>query len=476
MGLFFSFLLALTWIAVAGDAKAEGDDSGLTAYGAVALYNNPDYDSLVQVEFPFNIDRCELEFFRPDSTDPNYYARVFAQAKLFDGYGMAVDSAATYFSAVAPDLEQAARKEIRLFNSLNILARPGLYTARLEVIDAVSKRESSVFFDTVDVRLSDPGRLTLSGVRLAYLVARADTNAPGNPNIIKNGYTIYSNTQNALTIDDSATYIYGELYNLDYSADKASNYRVAFTVNDSKGELYRDFGYKLVRKPGTSSVIAERLETKDWPIGSYKIVVTATDMVTGQSDTVSVPLDIWPNAQQMAALAAYRPETVSSDPYDTLDIEHRVQVVKYLLDPSQMSILNGLSDAGKANYLDRYWKEHDEDPTTAVIENRVRMVRRYNHANEFFSQNVEHTDGWSTDLGRIYMMYGPAEQIEENPAPLDGKPYIIWWYHSIGRGLVFVFEDRFENHEFYLVHSNADGEIYSSEWEQLLKEGFISPY
>ena len=476
MGLFFYFLLALTWIAVTGDVRAESDDSGMTAYGAVALYNNPDYDSLVLVEFPFNIDRCELEFFQPDSTDPNYYARVFAQVKLFDGNGLPVDSATTYFSAIAPDLEQAARKDIRLFNSLNLLVKPGLYSARLEVIDAASKRESSVFFDSVAAWPAEADRLTLSGVRLAYLVARADTNVRGNPNIIKNGYTIYSNTQNALTVDDSATYIYGELYNLDYSADKPSDYRLAFRVNDSKGKLYRDLGYKLVRKPGTSSVIAERLVTKDWPVGSYKIVVTATDVTSGRADTASVPLDIWPNAQQLAVWAANQVDSRYSDPYDTLDVEHRVQLVKYLLDPNQMAILNRLSDSGKANFLDRYWQEHDEDPTTPVIENRIRMIHRYNHANEFFSQNVQHTDGWSSDLGRIYMTYGPAEQIEENPTPLNGKPYIVWWYHSIGRGLVFVFEDRYENHEFYLVHSNADGEIYSSEWEQLLKEGFISDY
>lgn len=476
-GLFLVLFLLLTWFASATDLSAAASDSGLTAYGAVEIYNNPDYDSLVLVEFPFNIDRYELEFFQPDSTDPNYYARVYAQVTLFGNDGRAIDSAKTYFSAIAPDLTEAARKDIRLFNSLGLLAKPGLYTARLEVIDAVSKRESSLFFDSVAVRAAEPGKLTLSGVRLAYSIARTGEGGGGNPNLVKNGYTIYTNTQNVLSVNDSSTYIYGELYNLDYSADTPSDFRLAYKVNSDRGELFRDLGYKLVRKPGTSSVIAERLDTKDWPAGSYTIKIAATDLSSGRADSVSVPLAIWPTSEQMKALAvAQQQQARYRDPYDTLDVEHKVQVATYLLDPNQLSILKSLSDTGKAAYLDRYWKEHDEDPTTPVIENRRRMVRRYSYVNEFFSQNVTHSDGWSTDRGRIYMVYGPPEQTEDNPAPLNGNPYTIWWYHSIQKGLVFVFEDRYENHEYYLVHSNADGEIYSSEWEELLKQGFITPY
>ena len=476
LGLFVVLFPLLTWFVVGGELKAEGSDSGFTAYGAVETYNNPDYDSLVLVEFPFNIDRCELEFYQPDSTDPNFYARVYAQVTLFGNDGLPIDSAKTYFSAVAPNLQEAARKDIRLFNNLGLLARPGVYTARLEVIDAVSKRESSVFFDSIAVRTAEPDKLTMSGFRMAYMLTRSEDGHTGNPNLLKNGYTIYTNTQNALSVNDSATYIYGELYNLDYSKDKPSDYRLDYKINNDKGELYQDLGYKLVRKPGTSSVVAERLDTKDWPIGSYTIVIAATDMATGQSDTVSMPLSIWPTPQQMAALASSRRNVQPQEPYDTLDIEHKIQLVTYLLDPNQMAVLKGLSETGKAAYLDRYWKEHDEDPTTSVIENRVRMMRRYNYANEFFSDNVKHTNGWSTDRGRIYMTYGPAEQIEDNPTPLNGKPYVIWWYHSIDKGLVFVFVDRYENHEFYLVHSNADGEIYSSEWEQLLKQGSVTNY
>jgi hypothetical protein len=47
--------------------------------------------------------------------------------------------------------------------------------------------------------------------------------------------------------------------------------------------------------------------------------------------------------------------------------------------------------------------------------------------------------GWRTDMGRIYIRYGPPDQIERIPFSADGPPREIWMYEA--RNLRFLFVD-----------------------------------
>ena len=75
----------------------------LAIRAGLAVTNNPELDSMVLLEFPFSVKRSQFQFFRPDSTDPMFYARVFAQVVLIDSRGLAIDSTNTYFLASGQD-------------------------------------------------------------------------------------------------------------------------------------------------------------------------------------------------------------------------------------------------------------------------------------------------------------------------------------------------------------------------------------
>ena len=66
----------------AAPVKAQTSGSDLSIYAGVSYYPNPAYDSLVPVEFSFTLNRADFEFFKPDSADDRYYARIFAEVKL----------------------------------------------------------------------------------------------------------------------------------------------------------------------------------------------------------------------------------------------------------------------------------------------------------------------------------------------------------------------------------------------------------
>jgi GWxTD domain-containing protein len=464
--------LAICCLLVLSSPGAYGQDdaSELTVYAGVTTYPNPIYDSMVLVEFPFSLNRHEFDFYRKDSSHADLYAYVFVQVNLFDTAGLPVDSVSTYFSIQVDSREEAALQGYRVFNRVVRLARPGRYSARLTVIDVASKRRGEFFLGDFVVDSIETDRIVIGGVSLAYSLEYVGENDSGpNSRLIKSGYKVIPNPVSIFSReDDSVIYLYGEVYNLAYSEDTPSKCELSFSAWDETGKLFRHFDSETLEKPGSSAVIAKSFEVTNWLPGRYHLQIVALDRTTGEVDTASVPLVILPPKE--ALLASLKPG--GGDPHDTLSLDVKVNLVAYLLTPDQKAILASLTDAGKLNFLDQYWREHDEDPSTSIVENRLELIERYAYCNRFFSTDVGRTDGWATDRGRIYMTYGQWEEIDDRPAPLIGNAYQIWYYHSIKEGKVFVFDDRTGNNDYRLVHSNVDGEIYSKEWENRLRGHF----
>ena len=40
-------------------------------------------------------------------------------------------------------------------------------------------------------------------------------------------------------------------------------------------------------------------------------------------------------------------------------------------------------------------------------------------------------DGYRTDRGRVYLIYGEPDQIDRFPSETNMKPYEVWYYNSI---------------------------------------------
>ncbi len=446
-----------------------GDE--LAVYAGVVVSNNPAFDSVAMVEFPFSINRHEYSFFVPDSVDGGLFARVFAQVDILNAAGYAVDSVATYFSLKVSSPEEAALPDYRVFNKLSLTIEPGIYAARVTVIDVVSKKKGEFFLERVEVEPNVIDRIAIGGARIAYdvrYVGEDDTRY--NPRLRKNGFHVVPNPVSVFTPTDTILYVYGEIYNLKYSPGNVTEYQLAVATLDEKDSLYEVYGSRVTDKPGESAVITESIDIGEFALGSYKVRFIATDLELGQADTVLIPFYIV--SPQAVLSAAARQQAVEYD-YGDLAVEDHVRMVKHLLVPEQLKILNALGDVGKMNYLDQYWKEHDVDPTTPEVENRYDMIDRFKYANEFFSADFAGTDGWSTDRGRIFLTYGAWDERDQNTAPRQGNAYEVWYYRSISEGKLFVFEDWTGNDDYRLVHSTVYGEVYSREWQERIDQGFV---
>jgi GWxTD domain-containing protein len=462
-----SLLVVLSVFCWGSSLLGQTKSDRLTVYAGATFFNDPELDSVVLVEFPFTLNRHEFEFFQPDSLDTRYYARIFAEVVLFGVDGLPVDSARTYFSAVVNSLEEASLKGIKLFNGLALVVRPGVYSARVTVIDAVGKAKGESFYDKMIVEPPLKDRISIGGKCLAYGIRKAaDTPATENDRLVKNGLVVLCNPLGIFGSEDTTAYIYAELYNLQYNPETPSSFRLAFKVFDDSGRVYSDLGYKSVEKAGTSAVIAESFDIAGWPVGTYRLRITATDLLSQQSDSQQVAVTIF--APEVAA--EIPAAAVVFDPYDTLSPEVQLRLVDYLLTPVEKDALKSLNRQGRPSFLAQFWRANDSDPNTAVNETRLEAIERYEYANHNFSTGSGEPDGWRTDRGRIYMTYGPWEERDDIEAPRVGNPFVVWFYHSLREGSVFVFEDRQGYRDYTLVHSNVEGERYSKNWEDRLRQ------
>jgi len=103
--------------------------------------------------------------------------------------------------------------------------------------------------------------------------------------------------------------------------------------------------------------------------------------------------------------------------------------VAYLAsDAEKEAYLNLTSDAERYEFIERFWQQRDPSPGTTKNEFRDEHHRRIAYSNERFQAGGP---GWKTDRGRIYITWGPPDQIESHPSG-DGRsgPFEIWRYRA----------------------------------------------
>ena len=89
------------------------------------------------------------------------------------------------------------------------------------------------------------------------------------------------------------------------------------------------------------------------------------------------------------------------------------QDVVYIITPEEVAAFKQLSnDEERDQFIENFWLRRDPTPDTPENEYKEEHYRRIAYANEHFGAGIP---GWKTDRGRIYIVWGPADQIESHP-------------------------------------------------------------
>lgn len=448
-----AFCLALI---AGGTAKAA---DSLTVVADYATFYLP-ADTTTYVEYYYSLYRHQLGFVR--SEDNTYsYAGVLVTAHIYDRDGNPVDSASTYFLSQAHDDSDRERTDIRLFDYLPMKIHPGDYRVELSAIDDVSKEtgSTSLLVTVPDYAVSG---LTLSDLELAYEIREigADATAGVNPRLVKDDLLVVPNPSATFHYQkDSVLHVYYELYGLDESPAPNQQFVIGYAVKDASGRLIHDYGRNQLEKPGNTAVLTADLDISSIDPGTYYLVIEAEDSADGSRTVAS------------KQFAIYDPDAAAAS-IDSADVQTMVDIAWFHLSEADKIRIGKMSQEGKVNLLRQFWRNQDPDPSNPENPVYEEAVRRFAYANQEFSTTRGANDGWRTDRGRVYIMYGPYDERDEVVMSGKSYPYIKWTYYHLEGGCIFLFVNDFVAGaaDYRLVHSTHPRERYDPKWQAVLED------
>ena len=109
--------------------------------------------------------------------------------------------------------------------------------------------------------------------------------------------------------------------------------------------------------------------------------------------------------------------------------------VQWIVTPEERAAFVRLTDDGKRDkFIEVFWERRNPTPGSAQNEFREEHYRRIAFANAHYAAA---NPGSKTDRGRMYIMYGPPDEIDSHPAGVStlgdqyAKPTEFWRYRSI---------------------------------------------
>lgn len=157
---------------------------------------------------------------------------------------------------------------------------------------------------------------------------------------------------------------------------------------------------RLPKKTAASSlenpaVTARKDETDEREAASARLIIGAASRIENLLPTIASPL------AQEGLKKAY--------------VMWLTQDVAYIITPEEARAFQMLkTDEQRESFIEQFWLRRDADPSTKENEFRREHYARIAHANENFSFNF--VPGWKTDRGRIYIMYGKPDVVEQFPS------------------------------------------------------------
>jgi GWxTD domain-containing protein len=137
--------------------------------------------------------------------------------------------------------------------------------------------------------------------------------------------------------------------------------------------------------------------------------------------------------------------------------------VVYIITPEERSSFLHLStNEEREQFIEAFWQRRNPDPDSADNTFKEEHYRRIAYTNEHFSSGIP---GWKTDRGRIYIMWGPADEVDSHPS---GGSYDRPTNEGGGETSTYPFEDwryRYlegigENVELEFVDPTMSGEYH----------------
>ena len=139
--------------------------------------------------------------------------------------------------------------------------------------------------------------------------------------------------------------------------------------------------------------------------------------------------------------------------------------VTYIIAPDERNAFLQLdTNEEREQFIEQFWLRRSSNPDLPQNDFKEEHYRRIAYANEHFASGIP---GWKTDRGRMYIMWGPADEVESHPTggtydrPMEEGggststyPWETWrwrYLEGIGENIILEFVDPSGSGEYHLT-------------------------
>jgi GWxTD domain-containing protein len=294
----------------------------------------------------------------------------------------------------------------------SVMLPPGHYQIAFLLRDLESRRTYRVNKQLDIIGYSRSG-LFFSDIMLISKFAVKDGKKSITPSISANVGTI-----------PSPFHVFFEAYN----ADKRDSLKFVTAIYNVKNEL-------LQKSDTTSSLSAGRnqiflpVDQAALPIGDYKLFVQGFSTRAAESEP------------SLATTSRFFIVRWAGLPTGVKDLDLAVEQLVYIAKDKELAYIKQATTAEeKQKRFFEFWKKKDPNPNTVRNEKMEQHYARVDYANKHFKH---YTEGWRTDMGMVYIIFGVPSNVDRHPFDSDSKPYEIWSYYELNHSFTFVDQTGF---------------------------------
>ena len=350
-----------------------------------------------------------------------------------------------------------------LVGVIGFILNGGVYKCDIIGKDAIDSEKQRSITEILEVSPFYQLGLSMSDIQLASNIIQGSENTSSI--FYKNTFEIMPIPTGTFGEQQPVLFYYTELYNV--SGQEDGKLRIDQHVFNSKGQIV-DQKSKLVGRSLGSRVEVGTVMTYKLPTDTYTLSLSLIDSSANYGVSSSKKFFVYnPSVEYVDTFKTQASNIVvgilgvmSEEELD--DFFAKSRYIASVPEIEQYETLT--TENAKREFLTNFWKARDEDPSDDMnlyLKNYLRKIKESNITYKALSK-----EGWKTDRGRVYLVYGQPSEVDRYPNQTETRPYEKWYYYDIEGGVEFVFGDLTGFSDYTLLHSTKRGELQDRGWER----------
>jgi GWxTD domain-containing protein len=356
----------------------------------------------VYVEVPYSA----LHFFKLNDMFKSSYELTIS---VSDSSDLLVDEKWLSESLEAKNYSESVLAYISNLSQRSFSLRPGTYIVEIRFKDSETQKVTQQKRRVV-VRDYSTSRFNLSDIMLINRLGKDSSKV-----------TIFPNISGVVSNERDTVSLFFESYtsvDID-SARFILSVRTLSGTSMKSDTLFQEF---RTRKKAIFPVI----NVSSFVAGDYLIQVRG--VAYSQSD---------PGISSDTVISLVKPFSIRMKglPFSINDLGKAIDQLQYIIDHDSLESMRKVSPDIQRERFMNFWKKKDPTPNTERNELMEEYYSRVEYTNKHFGR---FTEGWRSDMGMIYIIFGTPSNVDSHPFPIDSKPYEIWTYYELNQQFVFI--------------------------------------